>query len=162
MLNRTLFQQDLEANPEITIKNRRFWVLLFLRMSQSVNGVIRFLGNVGKKVILLGTGCSLPSQCFEGGGLRIPHPNGIINNENARLGRNVTIYQQVTIGVKNDKEKGAARIGDEVLIGAGAKIIGEITIGNKVKIGANSTVIHDIPDNAIVYNKSQYLIKESF
>ena len=73
------------------------------------------------------------------------HLNGIIISHYAKIGKNCTIHQQVTIAQdENDK---AATIGDNVFIGAGAKIIGNVTIGDNVKIGANAVVIKDIPSN---------------
>lgn len=66
---------------------------------------------------------------------------------NALIGRNVTIYYQVTIG---EGKGGAPYIGDNVLIGAGAKIIGKVKIGDGAKIGAWCVVYKDIPENAVV------------
>jgi serine O-acetyltransferase len=75
--------------------------------------------------------------------------NGIIISDKAIIGRNVIIRQQVTIGTKTQDEM-APIIGDDVVIGAGAKIIGEIRIGKNAVIGANAVVVHDVPDNCIV------------
>lgn len=78
----------------------------------------------------------------------LPHGlNGIIVSHNAVIGRNCTIFHQVTIG---EGRGGAPTIGDNVLIGAGAKIIGGIHIGDNVKIGAGCVVTKDIPDGATV------------
>ena len=73
------------------------------------------------------------------------HLNGIIISHYAKIGKNCTIHQQVTIA--QDENNRAATIGDNVLIGAGAKIIGDVTIGDNVKIGANAVVVKDIPSN---------------
>lgn len=78
----------------------------------------------------------------------LPHGlYGIIVSHNAVIGKNVTIFHQVTIG---QGKGGAPTIGDNVYIGAGAKIIGKVTVGNNVKIGANCVVFMDIPDNCTV------------
>lgn len=74
------------------------------------------------------------------------HLNGIIVSHYAKIGKNCTIHQQVTIG--QSEGNGAPIIGDNVMIGAGAKIIGNVKIGNNVKIGANAVVVKDVPDNA--------------
>ena len=88
------------------------------------------------------------------------HLNGIIISPYAKIGSNCTIFQQVTIGQTEDGK--APVIGNNVLIGAGAKIIGDISIGDNVKIGANCIVVENIPDNAIVVlNKPRILIKEN-
>ena len=88
-----------------------------------------------------------------GGGLRLPHLNGIIIHPTAEIGEDCTIFQQVTIGVNEcdtEATKKAAKIGDCCYIGAGAKIIGNIRIGNNVRIGANAVVISDIPSDCTV------------
>ncbi len=88
----------------------------------------------------------------------LPHgPRGIFVSLAAEIGENATIFQQVTIG---DANGGAPKIGDNVFIGAGAKIIGGITVGNNVKIGANCVVFEDIPDNAtVVLPRPRVIIK---
>lgn len=80
----------------------------------------------------------------------LPHGlYGIIISHHASVGRNCTIYHQVTIGEARDGA-GAPQIGDHVHIGAGAKLLGPIRIGNRVRIGANCVVTQDIPDGASV------------
>lgn len=73
--------------------------------------------------------------------------NGIVIAGGATIGRNVTIFHQVTIGRSRGK---APVIGDNVFIGPGAKIFGGIRVGNNVKIGANCVVFQDVPDNSTV------------
>ncbi len=83
---------------------------------------------------------------------------GIIVSHNAKIGKNAKIFHQVTIGEGND---GAPTIGDNVMIGAGTKITGNIRIGNNVKIGTNCVVVEDIPDNAtVVMNKPRIIVKD--
>ena len=82
---------------------------------------------------------------------KLPHgPNGIIISPYATIGKNCKIYQQVTIGDNGADYLSAPIIGDNVIIGAGAKITGKITIGNNVKIGTNAVVVENVPDNATV------------
>lgn len=86
-----------------------------------------------------------------GKGLFLPHPNGIVLNPNVVIGDNCSILHQVTIG--NNGFKGMnnlAVIGNNVQIGAGAKIIGPCKIGNNISIGANSVVTKDILDGKVV------------
>jgi serine O-acetyltransferase len=91
------------------------------------------------------------------GGIRIVHPNGIVIHGKAVIGNNLTIFQQVTIGVieKSEIVQKPPIIGNNVYIGAGAKILGNIVIGDNVKIGANAVVTKDVPANATVvgYNR---------
>ncbi len=74
---------------------------------------------------------------------------GVVIHQRAVIGKNVTISQQVTIGGKSGKV-GVPVIGDDVYLGAGAKILGDIKIGNRVVVGANSVVVKDVPDDAVV------------
>lgn len=84
-----------------------------------------------------------------GKNLFIDHGSGVVIGETAIIGDNCTIYQGVTLG-GTGKETGKRHptIGNNVFIGSGAKILGNINIGNNAKIGANSVVLHNIPDNA--------------
>lgn len=78
---------------------------------------------------------------------------GIFISESSKIGRNVTIYQHVTIGanqLKGSKNFGSPTIEDGVLIGAGAKIVGKVTIGRNSRIGAGCVVTHDVPPNSVV------------
>lgn len=78
---------------------------------------------------------------------------GIFIAGNASIGKNCVIFQHVTIGanaLSQSKGAGAPTIGDDVYIGAGAKIIGAVTIGNNCRIGANCVVTSDVPDNSLV------------
>jgi len=73
----------------------------------------------------------------------LPHPNGVVMHRDAVIGVNCMIMQQVTIGQL--AEGGAPRLGDGVYVGAGAKVLGEITIGDGASIGANAVVLSDVP-----------------
>lgn len=90
----------------------------------------------------------------------LPHGlNGIIVSHNAVIGKNCTIFHQVTIGEGNG---GAPCIGDNFMIGAGAKLIGGIKIGNNVKIGAGCVVAKDVPDGAtVVAGEAKLIVKEN-
>jgi serine O-acetyltransferase len=96
-------------------------------------------------------GIEIPRSAVIGPGLYIGHSGGIIISAGAKIGANVNISQQITIGVsgKGDK-RGVPIIGDDVYIAPGAKIFGKIKVGNNVMIGANAVIYKDIPDNAIV------------
>ncbi len=96
-------------------------------------------------------GIEIPPDTTIGPGLYIGHFGGITISDRAVIGSNVQISQGVTIGVAGQGEnRGVPVIGDDVYIGAGAKVIGKIHVGNNVKIGANAVVYEDIPDNAVV------------
>ena len=93
-------------------------------------------------------GLQIPDTVHVGAGLMLPHALSIVVHYKAKLGKNCTICQFVTIA--GDNEGRSPRIGDNCFIGAGAVIIGNITIGDNVTIGANAVVVKDVPDNATV------------
>ena len=73
---------------------------------------------------------------------------GIVIGETAEIGDDCTIYHQVTLGgTGKDKNKRHPTIGNNVMIGAGSKVLGPIRIGNNVKIGAGAVVLKNVPDN---------------
>ncbi len=89
------------------------------------------------------TGADIPLNCQIGGGLLLPHPNGVVIHPGARIGPNCLIFQQVTIGTRACSE--APVIGGHVDIGAGAKILGDFHIGDHARIGANAVVLENVP-----------------
>lgn len=93
------------------------------------------------------TGIEIHPGAVIGEDLFIDHGMGVVIGETARIGKNVTIFHQVTLGGIGGAagEKRHPTIEDDVLIGAGAQILGDITIGRGAKIGANAVVLHDIP-----------------
>ena len=91
------------------------------------------------------TGADIPLNCSIGGGLLLPHPNGVVILPASPIGPNCLIFQGVTIGSDG---RGEPQIGGHVDIGAGAKILGPITIGDHARIGANAVVIRDVPAGA--------------
>lgn len=88
------------------------------------------------------------------GNIFIDHGMGVVIGSTAKIGNNVVIYSGVALGTRNgsqDKGHGVKRhptVGDNALIGSGAKLLGDITIGNNVKIGANAVVLSNVPDNS--------------
>lgn len=93
-----------------------------------------------------------------------PHgPWGIFISGGTRLGKNVVIFQHVTIGsntLKDSKKTGAPIIGENVYIGAGAKLIGGIIIGNNCRIGANAVVYQDMPANSVAVQSPTRIIQK--
>jgi serine O-acetyltransferase len=96
-------------------------------------------------------GIQINHTCDIGEGLTIPHCGTIVLAGKVRIGKNCTLLQGVTIGSNLFKSRfDVATIGDNVLIGAGSKIVGPIKIGDNVTIGANSVVTKDIPSGTVV------------
>lgn len=100
--------------------------------------------------------CIISPSCHIGEGIKMPHPMNIVIGSDAIIGNNVTIYHGVTIGQNKGK---FPIIGDNVIIYADAKVIGNVKVGNNVVIGANSVVTHDIPDNKVVVGSPAKEIK---
>ena len=92
------------------------------------------------------TGADIPINCVIGGGLLIPHPNGIVIHPDAAIGPNCLLFQQVTLG---QGKNGVPRLGGHVDVGAGAKILGGVMIGDHARIGAMALVTCDVPADGV-------------
>ena len=126
-----------------------FWVLVFYKISRyfylkKYYFYSRLFMEIGKRV----TGIELHPGAMIGKRLFIDHGFGVVIGETAVIGDDVVIYHGVTLG-GTGKESGKRHpnIGNRVLIGAGAKILGNINIGDGVKIGANAIILKDVSDN---------------
>lgn len=106
------------------------------------------------------TGIEIHPGASIGRYLFIDHGNGVVIGETAIIGNNVTIFHGVTLG-GTGKEKGKRHptIGNNVFIGSGAKILGNITIGDNVKIGANAVILNDIEKNTTVVGIPGKIVK---
>jgi serine O-acetyltransferase len=105
----------------------------------------RFISQVNRFI----TGIEIHPGAKIGKGLFIDHGMGVVIGETAEIGDNVTIYHGVTLGgTGKDKGKRHPTVGNNVVIGAGAKILGPIYVGNDAKVGANAVVLEDVPVNA--------------
>jgi serine O-acetyltransferase len=91
------------------------------------------------------TGADVPINSNIGGGLLLPHPNGVVIHPDAVIGPNCLLFQQVTIG---SGRGGVPTLGGQIDVGAGAKIIGGVRVGDHARIGANAVVTTDIPAHA--------------
>jgi serine O-acetyltransferase len=107
----------------------------------------RFLSHVSRFL----TGVEVHPAAVLGPGLFIDHGMGVVIGETAEVGENVSILQGVTLGGTSTKrEKRHPTLGDNVVVGAGAKIIGGFRIGNGSRIGAGSVVVREVPENSVV------------
>jgi serine O-acetyltransferase len=97
------------------------------------------------------TGIEIHPGAQIGEGLFIDHGMGVVIGETTIIGNNVTLFQGVTLG-GTGKEKGKRHptLGNNIVVGTGAKILGNITVGDNVNIGANAVVIRDVPPNSTV------------
>jgi serine O-acetyltransferase len=97
------------------------------------------------------TGIEIHPGAKIGRRLFIDHGMGIVIGETTTIGDDCTIYHNSTLGgTGKDKNKRHPDLGDEVMVGAGAKLLGPIKIGNRTKIGANAVVLKDVPENSTI------------
>jgi serine O-acetyltransferase len=118
----------------------RLWRWGWLTLARAVSHGGRFL-----------TGIEVHPAARLGPGLFIDHGMGLVIGETAEVGENVTLLQGVTLGGTSvRREKRHPTLGDNVVVGAGAKILGAFTIGSGSRIGAGSVVVREVPENAVV------------
>jgi serine O-acetyltransferase len=110
---------------------------------------LSFVYKVLYKVVQIATGIELPCEVEVGENFRIDHFGSIVISGFARFGDNCVIRNEVTVGLRHVDNPVAPKIGNNVDIGAGAKVLGDITIGDNVAIGANAVVITDVPPDSI-------------
>lgn len=108
------------------------------------------------------TGIEIHPGAKIGKGFFIDHGNGVIIGETAEIGNNVTLYQGVTLG-GTGKEQGKRHptVGDNVMISAGAKVLGSFKIGENSKIGAGSVVLEEVPPNSTVVGVPGRVVKRN-
>lgn len=129
-----------------------FHILVFHRLAHFLYSyhlffVARLISQIGRLL----TGIEIHPGAKIGRRLFIDHGMGIVIGETATIGNDCTIYHGVTLGgTGKGKTKRHPDIGNNVMIGAGAKVLGAIKIGNNVKIGANAVVIKDVLDGTTV------------
>jgi serine O-acetyltransferase len=97
------------------------------------------------KINAIGSRCIIGRDAQFGPGFVLVHSYGVVINSAVRGGRDVKIEHLVTIGAER---QAAPTLGDDVFIGAGAKVVGSVRIGSRTRIGANAVVIRDVPDDA--------------
>jgi len=94
-------------------------------------------------------GVHIPAGTRIGPGLCLHHPHNVVISEDAVIGEDCTLYQDVTIA-EGGSLPGAPRVGDRVVVYAGAKVLGGVTIGDDVEIGANAVAARDVPSDSVV------------
>lgn len=147
--------------------NWGFWAMMVYRFGRwrytIKSGLIRKPFSILYKLLFFyikGKGIEIPCEVDVGKNFRIDHQGGIVVSGYSKFGDNCVIRNGVTIGIARVEEKKAPIFGDNVDIGTGAKIIGDIKIGNNVKIGANAVVLKSIPDNCTAVGVPARIIEE--
>ncbi|MDD6056389.1 MAG: serine O-acetyltransferase [Helicobacter sp.] len=150
------FAVILEKDPAINSKVELFFnypglvALVHYRIAHVLyNKGFRILARIFMGFTQWITNIDIHPACKIGNRVFIDHGVGVVIGETAEVGNEVTIYQGVSLGgVSLERTKRHPTIEDSVIIGAGAKVLGNITIGANSKIGANSVVIRDVPPNS--------------
>jgi serine O-acetyltransferase len=149
-------QIPLLVAPDWSREEKRFFqwypsrsLLKAIRAYQNARGplapIVRRLAIERHRFWSIVTGADIPVNSQIGGGLLLPHPNGVVIAPDATIGVNCLIFQQVTVGAT---EHGYPEIGSHVDIGAGARIVGPVSVGDHARIGANAVVVSHIPAGA--------------
>lgn len=129
-----------------------FHALLFYRIAHFFSDFnFKFIARLISQLARFLTGIEIHPAAKIGKRLFIDHGMGIVIGETTTIGNNCTIYHGVTLGgTGKDKYKRHPDLGNNVIVGCGAKVLGPIKIGNNVKIGANAVVLKEVPDNSTV------------
>ena len=160
--------------PDWSREAKRFWqwhparsLLASLRAHEAARHSMRAGHTLRRRIAVLRhrfwsavTGADIPIGCVPGGGLLLPHPNGIVVHPSAKIGPNCLIFQQVTLGT-GGALPGAPTLMGHVDVGAGAKILGGVTIGEHAVIGANAVVLCDVPAGATAVGIPARILTES-
>ena len=153
---------DIRAVFEHDPAARNVWEVIFVypgfharqchRVAHTLwNWRIPFLPRVISHISRFFTGIEIHPGAKIGEGFFIDHGMGVVIGETSEIKDNVALYQGVTLGGTSlQKKKRHPTLGNNVVVGAGAKLIGAITIGDNVKVGASSVVISSVPHNATV------------
>lgn len=137
---------------EVILLYQGFHILVSHRIAHFFYKIhLFFIARLISQISRFLTGIEIHPGAKIGNRLFIDHGMGIVIGETAVIGNNCTIYHQVTLGgTGKDKNKRHPTIGNNVMIGAGAKILGPISVGNNVKIGAGAIVLKDVKSNCTV------------
>ncbi len=159
----TIFREDPAAKSvlEILFCYPGFHAVLLHRLAHKLYGArfpvaARLISQLGRSL----TGIEIHPGATIGRRFFIDHGMGVVIGETAEIGDDVLVYQGVTLG-GTGKEKGKRHptIGNHVVIGTGAKVLGNIRIGDYVKIGAGSVVIHPVPDHSTVVGIPGHVVR---
>ncbi len=122
---------------------------------------VPFLPRVLSQITRFWTGIEIHPGAVIGRGFFIDHGMGVVIGETTIIGDNVTLFQGVTLG-GTGKESGKRHptIGNDVVLGCGARVLGSVTVGNDVRIGAGSVVVRDVPNDCTVVGVPGRVVRE--
>jgi serine O-acetyltransferase len=120
----------------------RLQAVILLRLGQAARYLMPPMAAILKYLNTVITGADIALEAQIGPGLRLFHPNGVVVGPNCMLGARCTVMQGVTLG---EGVGGSPRLGDDVYIGPGAKIFGDLVVGDRSVVGANAVVLQSVP-----------------
>ncbi|GMB94215.1 Serine O-acetyltransferase CysE [Helicobacter heilmannii] len=165
-LERALQQDPAARNKwEVLLLYPGVHALILHRLSHALHQKgFYFLARALSQFARFLTGIEIHPGAKIGRGLFIDHGMGVVIGETTQIGDDVTIYHGVTLGGTGKlKGKRHPTLGDRVVVGAGAKVLGAITIGDDVKIGANAVVVGDLPSGSTaVGTKAKTILKGGY
>lgn len=146
---------------EVLLTYSGLHALISYRISNKLFKIkIPFLPRLISQVTKILTGIEIHPGATIGEGLFIDHGMGVVIGETSVLGNNVTLFQGVTLGgTGKHRGKRHPTLGNNVVVGTGAKILGNVTIGDNVQIGANAVVIKNVPPNSTVVGVPGRIVK---
>jgi serine O-acetyltransferase len=154
----------LHSTFELFFNYPGLWALFFYRLAHPLyKRGLRFLPRFISAVGLFLTTIDIHPAAVLGRRVFIDHGVGVVIGETAVIGNDVIIYQQVTLGgVSTSKGKRHPTLGDNVVIGAGSKVLGNIHIGENSKVGANSVVVKDVPADSTAIGIPARVLKRGY
>ena len=158
-----VFERDPAATSrlEVFLMYSGFHALLAYRISHwLLNHRIPFIPRLISQFARWLTGVEIHPGATIGAGFFIDHGMGVVIGETTEIGDYVTLFQGVTLG-GTGKERGKRHptLGNHVVVGAGAKVLGGIRIGDNVKVGANAVVLRSVPPNSTVVGNPGRIVK---
>ncbi len=159
----TIFREDPAATStlEVLICYPGLHAILLHRIAHFFYRIgLRLLARIVSQIARMITGIEIHPGATIGRRFFIDHGMGVVVGETAIIGDDVILYQGVTLG-GTGKERGKRHptIGNRVVVGTGAKVLGNITLGNNVKVGAGSVVVHSVPDDSTVVGIPGRIVK---
>lgn len=161
------FERDPAARTplgvlEVLLLYSGFHAVFWHRINHLLHGLkIPFIPRLIAQLVRFFTGVEIHPGAKIGPGFFIDHGMGVVIGETAEIGENVTLYQGVTLGgTGRERGKRHPTLGDNVVVGAGAKVLGNIRLGNNVKVGAGSVVVHPVPDNCTVVGVPAEIVRK--
>ena len=158
-------QAGMERDPatrsalELVLTSHGFHAIMWHRIWHRIYKIkLRTLSRMLANATRWLTGIEIHPGAVIGKRVVIDHGIGVVIGETAEIGNDVLMYHGVTLGGKSLKEgKRHPTVGNNVIIGAGAKIIGPISVGNNVKIGANAVITKDVPEGITAVGDNRFI-----